>query len=83
MPDVNSSIAVLNPPFATSALTQTLASEGVLEALKMIFTDAPLNDVLHSVALLIEAQTGPLELRLLANARRRSATRYALKGLFA
>ena len=57
MPDANSSIVVLNPPFATSALTQTLTSEGVLEALKMIFTDPPLNDVLHSVALLIEAQT--------------------------
>jgi len=29
----------------------------VLDALKMILTDAPLNDVLHSVALLIEAHT--------------------------
>jgi PAS domain S-box-containing protein len=58
MPDANSPIIVLNQTFATSAaLTQTLPSEGVLEALKMILTDAPLNDVLHSVALLIEAQT--------------------------
>jgi formate hydrogenlyase transcriptional activator len=58
MPDANSSIVVLNQPFATAAaLTQTLPSEGVLEALKMILSDAPLNDVLHNVALLIEAQT--------------------------
>src|SRR5882672_11038059 len=58
MLDAKSSIVVLDQPFATSpARTQTLSSEGVLDALKMILTDAPLNDVLHSVALLIEAQS--------------------------
>ena len=58
MLDAKSSIVVLDQPFATSpARTQTLSSEGVLDALKMILTDAPLNDVLHSVALLIEAHT--------------------------
>ncbi len=58
MSDAKSSIVVLDQPFATSpARTQTLSSEGVLDALKMILTDAPLNDVLHSVALLIEAHT--------------------------
>jgi hypothetical protein len=47
-----------NERSATSpARTQTLSSEGVLDALKMILTDAPLNDVLHSVALLIEAHS--------------------------
>src|SRR5258708_5829090 len=37
------------------APAQTLSSEEVLDALKMILVDAPLNDVLTSVALLIEA----------------------------
>jgi PAS domain S-box-containing protein len=56
MTDAKSSIVVLDQVSATSpARTQTLSSEGVLDALKMILTDAPLNDVLHSVALLIEA----------------------------
>lgn len=39
------------------AQTQPLSSETVLDALKMILTDAPLNDVLQSVALLIEAHS--------------------------
>ncbi len=37
--------------------TQTLADDGVFDALKMILIGAPLNDILRSVALLIEAQT--------------------------
>ena len=56
MSDINSSIVVLDRVSATSPVqTQTLSSEGVLDALKMILIGAPLNDVLHSVALLIEA----------------------------
>src|SRR5467141_349456 len=39
------------------APAQSLSSEAVLDALKMILIGAPLNDVLRSVALLIEAQT--------------------------
>jgi formate hydrogenlyase transcriptional activator len=58
MTDAKLSIVVLDQACATSpARTQTLSSEGVLDALKMILTDAPLNDVLHSVALLIEAHS--------------------------
>jgi len=36
---------------------RTLSSEAVLDALKMILLDAPLNEVLRSLALLIEAQS--------------------------
>src|SRR5260370_10916390 len=36
---------------------QSLSSEAVFDALKMILIGAPLNDVLRSVALLIEAHT--------------------------
>jgi formate hydrogenlyase transcriptional activator len=58
MSDVKPSIVVLDKVSATSpARTQTLSSEGVLDALKMILIGAPLNDVLSSVALLIEAHT--------------------------
>src|ERR1700694_4920638 len=54
MTSAKSSIVVLDQ---VSAPSQTLSSEGVLDALKMILTDAPLNDVLHSVALLIDAHS--------------------------
>ena len=58
MTSAKSSIVVLDQVSASSpAPTQTLSSEGVLDALKMILTDAPLNDVLHSVALLIDAHS--------------------------
>jgi len=58
MADPKPSIVILDQASATSrARTQTLSSEAVLDALKMILTDAPLNDVLHSVALLIEAHS--------------------------
>src|SRR5467141_530517 len=58
MADPKPSIVVLDQASATSpARTQTLSSEGVLDALKMILTDAPLNDVLRSVALLIDAHS--------------------------
>src|SRR3989454_368715 len=58
MSDIKSSIVVLDQVSATSPVqTQTLSSEGVMDALKMILIGAPLNDVLHSVALLIEAHT--------------------------
>src|SRR5712672_26889 len=58
MTSVKSSIVVLDQVSAPSpASTQTLSSEGVLDALKMILTDAPLNDVLRSVALLIDAHS--------------------------
>src|SRR5882672_10745122 len=43
---------------ATSPVyAHTLSSEAVLDALKMILIGAPLNDVLTSIALLIEAHT--------------------------
>jgi formate hydrogenlyase transcriptional activator len=58
MTSAKSAIVVLDQVSAPSpAPTQTLSSEGVLDALKMILTDAPLNDVLHSVALLIDAHS--------------------------
>ncbi len=58
MSEAKSSIVVLDQVSATSPeQTQTLSSQGVLDALKMILGGAPLNDVLHSVALLIEAHT--------------------------
>ena len=58
MTSAKSSIVVLDQVSAPSpAPTQTLSSEGVLDALKMILTDAPLNGVLHSVALLIDAHS--------------------------
>src|SRR6202045_241018 len=58
MTSAKPSIVVLDQVSAPSpAPTQTLSSDGVLDALKMILTDAPLNDVLHSVALLIEAHS--------------------------
>jgi PAS domain S-box-containing protein len=38
-------------------MTYTLSGEAVLDALKMILSDAPLEQVLNSVALLIEAQS--------------------------
>src|ERR1700682_4715438 len=58
MTSAKSSIVVLDQVSAPyPAPTQTLSSEGVLYALKMILTDAPLNDVLHSVALLIDAHS--------------------------
>src|SRR5207237_1162658 len=58
MTSAKSSIVVLDQVSAPSpASTQTLSSEGVLDALKMILTDAPLNDVLRIVALLIDAHS--------------------------
>jgi hypothetical protein len=39
------------------ALAQTLSSEAVLDALKMILLDAPLNEVLKSITRLIEAHS--------------------------
>jgi formate hydrogenlyase transcriptional activator len=49
--------ASLNPQAlpTSPAPARTLSSEEVLDALKMILADAPLNDVLTNVALLIEA----------------------------
>src|SRR5467141_2245722 len=41
----------------SSSPAQSLSSEVVLDALKMILIGAPLNDILRSVALLIEAHT--------------------------
>src|SRR5260370_12356390 len=43
------------PTFPSPA--QTLPVDAVFDALKMILFGAPLNDILRSVALLIEAQT--------------------------
>jgi formate hydrogenlyase transcriptional activator len=44
-------------PPATQIRSQTLSREAVLDALKMMLLDAPLNEVLRSLALLIEAQS--------------------------
>jgi formate hydrogenlyase transcriptional activator len=44
-------------PPASTIRRPTLSSEAVLDALKMILLDAPLHEVLRSLALLIEAQT--------------------------
>jgi PAS domain S-box-containing protein len=95
MADAKSSIVVLNQISATSpAPTQTLSSKGVLEALKMILIGAPLNDVLHSVALLIEAHSegmlctiylldeDGLRLRYAAGPRLPDAYRVATDGVY-
>src|SRR5712671_166659 len=44
-------------PETSPVYAHTLSSEAVLDALKMILIGAPLNDVLTSIALLIEAHT--------------------------
>src|SRR5258708_36511143 len=49
--------ASLNLQELPTSPAQSLSSEAVLDALKMILIGAPLNDVLRSVALLIEAHT--------------------------
>src|SRR5258708_9985714 len=49
--------ASLNLQALPTSPAQSLSSETVLDALKMILIGAPLNDVLRSVALLIEAHT--------------------------
>ena len=46
-----------NRPPAPPIRTASLSSEAVLDALKMILLDAPLHEVLRSLALLIEAQS--------------------------
>src|SRR5271170_5335005 len=55
MTDAQTSTVSSNQAFPASA--QTLSSEAVLDALKMILTDAPLNEVLTSVTRLIEAHS--------------------------
>src|SRR5271167_3878467 len=45
------------PSQALPTSSQVLSSEAVLDALKMILTDAPLNEVLTSVARLIESHS--------------------------
>jgi PAS domain S-box-containing protein len=55
MADVRTLTILPNQAFPESA--QTLSSEAVLDALKMILTDAPLNEVLTSVTRLIEAHS--------------------------
>ena len=47
----------LKAPSTSPSPTQTLAGDAVFDALKMILIGAPLNDILKSVALLIEAHT--------------------------
>src|SRR3989454_9522167 len=56
MTDARTSITLQDQTSATSPVyAHTLSSEAVLDALKMILIGAPLNDVLASIALLIEA----------------------------
>src|SRR5277367_5794144 len=55
MTDAQTSTVSSNQAFPASA--QTLSSEAVLDALKMILTDAPLNEVLTGVTRLIEAHS--------------------------
>ena len=58
MTDARTSSALHNQRSATSPVyAHTLSSEAVLDALKLILIGAPLNDVLASIALLIEAHT--------------------------
>src|SRR5437899_1969548 len=58
MTDVRTSTTLQDQTSATSPVSaHTLSSEAVLDALKMILIGAPLNDVLTSIALLIEAHT--------------------------
>jgi len=58
MTDARTSTTLQEQTSATSPVyAHTLSSEAVLDALKMILIGAPLNDVLTSVALLIEAHT--------------------------
>src|SRR5271154_7211865 len=55
MTTAQTSTAFANQVFPASA--ETLSSEAVLDALKMILTDAPLKEVLASVTRLIEAHS--------------------------
>src|SRR3989449_1748968 len=58
MTDARTSTTLQDQTSATSPVyAHTLSSEAVLDALKMILLDAPLNNVLTSIALLIEAHT--------------------------
>src|SRR5438876_2170958 len=58
MTDARTSTMLQDQTSATSPVSaHTLSSEAVLDALKMILLDAPLNNVLTSIALLIEAHT--------------------------
>ena len=58
MTDARTSTTLQDQTSETSPVyTHTLSSEAVLDALKMILLDAPLNNVLRSIALLIEAHT--------------------------
>ena len=58
MTDARTSTTLQDQTSATSPVyAHTLSSEAVLDALKMILIGAPLNDVLASIALLIEAHT--------------------------
>jgi len=58
MTDARTSNVLQEQTSATSPVyAHTLSSEAVLDALKMILIGAPLNDVLTSIALLIEAHT--------------------------
>src|SRR6266850_2403677 len=58
MTDARTSNILQDQTSATSSVyAHTLSSEAVLDALKMILIGAPLNDVLTSIALLIEAHT--------------------------
>ena len=58
MTDARTSTHRADQPSATSPVyAHTLSTEAVLDGLKMILIGAPLNDVLTSIALLIEAHT--------------------------
>src|SRR3989442_13251068 len=58
MTDARTSTTLQDQTLATSSVyAHTLSSEAVLDALKMILIGAPINDVLTSIALLIEAHT--------------------------
>src|SRR5256885_12119883 len=58
MTEARTSTTLQDQTSATSPVyAHTLSSEAVLDALKMILIGAPINDVLTSIALLIEAHT--------------------------
>jgi formate hydrogenlyase transcriptional activator len=57
MTDARTSSTLPNQTATSPVYAHTLSSDAVLDALKMILIGAPLNDVLTSIALLIEAHT--------------------------
>src|SRR5438552_8561671 len=74
MTDARTSTTLQDQTSATSPVSaHTLSSEAVLDALKMILLDAPLNNVLTSIFLLFEAHTPGVLRRIILGASRRAS----------